>query len=227
MKFWIMLHKPSKLSFNLNSNLHFSVFLLNTSIGCDMILGDLGKQRFWLRVEYRIFTKPVFSTPGWRLSSQMSLIYAERKVCYLLKSLFPATKLEWCIKGRGRVSLKSHFKISLRATILQTFLLNRRQSTGSGSVFCFFFSIGRWWIFSLLWFLLIQKIHLDIYAHYLFPHVYPMSIFCCVLVEPVVNLFLCLPCKAAYLMYIISSWKERIVSASGCCFSFLLLQLFL
>lgn len=160
-----MLHKPSKLSFNVNSNLHFSVFLLNTSIGCDMILENWGKQRFWLRVECRIFTKPVFSTAGWRLSSQMSLIYAERKVCYLLKGLF-STKLEWCMKGRGKISLKSHFEVSVRDITLQIFLPNRRQSPGSGPVFCFLFSVGRWWIFppsfnashcQILWFLLTQK----------------------------------------------------------------------
>lgn len=58
----------------------------------------------------------------------MILIYAERKVCYLLKGLFFAIKLDGWIKGKGRISLEAHFKVSIRDISLQIFPLNRRQS---------------------------------------------------------------------------------------------------
>lgn len=62
------------------------------------------------------------------MSGQMSLIYAERKVCYLLKGLLFAIKLDGWIKGKGRISLKAHFKVSKRDASLQIFPLNTRQS---------------------------------------------------------------------------------------------------
>ena len=116
----------------------------------------------------------------------MSLIYAERKGCYLLKGLFFAIKPDGWIKGKGRISLKApHSKVSVRDTSLQVFPLNRRQSVMSlsldlNSVF-YVYKDGESYSLVLmlaryaspcqmLFFPLIQKIHLLI--------MYSLSLLC-------------------------------------------------
>lgn len=72
-----------------------------------------------------------------KLCRKESVLFVE-KVCSLLPSVNDVLKEE---EG---FSLKSNFKVSIRDTTLQVFLLNRRQSIGSGSAFCFLLSVGRW-----------------------------------------------------------------------------------
>lgn len=72
-----------------------------------------------------------------KLCRKESVLFVE-KVCSLLPSVNDVLKEE------EEFSLKSHFKVSIRDTTLQVFLLNRRQSIGSGSAFCFLLSVGRW-----------------------------------------------------------------------------------